>query len=123
MWLQTVLDSDGVSIWQMAAEPLKSDMPNDEKMGDHMGNGYVSELQGSVEHEDSESDSDSDSDSDSPKQPEYPRVAIGYDDGAVRIYAISDADEFIYVKSFRRVKGEIFFPSIICPVLGFSFCY
>ncbi|KAJ1396928.1 WD40/YVTN repeat-like-containing domain superfamily [Sesbania bispinosa] len=38
---------------------------------------------------------------------EYPRVAIGFDDGCLRIYDISDADEFIYVKSLPRVKGRV----------------
>ncbi|KAE8721544.1 hypothetical protein F3Y22_tig00015524pilonHSYRG00008 [Hibiscus syriacus] len=35
------------------------------------------------------------------------RVAIACDDGAVRIYTISDMDKLIYLKSFPRVSAEI----------------
>ncbi|XP_061366874.1 WD repeat-containing protein PCN-like isoform X2 [Gastrolobium bilobum] len=105
----TVLDSDGVSIWQMAVTPPKSFVINDVMNGDHLGNGYASKFNKSDEHgETSESAEDSDS-PDPLKQSvnEYPRVAIGLDDGCVRIYAISDTDEFIYVKSLPRVKGRV----------------
>jgi U3 small nucleolar RNA-associated protein 4 len=34
-----------------------------------------------------------------------PRVAVAFDDGCVRIYTISDANEFIYLKSMSRVQG------------------
>ena len=106
MLLQTVLDSDHVSIWQMAVTFPKSDAINAEQKGGRMGNGYVSKFNDSDEHESSDSDEDYDS-PDTGKQSvvESPRVAIGYDDGCVRIYAISDADEFIYVRSLPWVKG------------------
>lgn len=120
-----MLDSNGVSIWQMALAPPRSDVINAEANGDHMGNGYVGKFRDSDEHESSESD---DEDSDSPdlhKQSvrEDLRVAIGFDDGCVRIYTISDADEFVYVKSLPRVKGEAFFPQNIRLVFGFSVCF
>ncbi|KAJ1385618.1 WD40/YVTN repeat-like-containing domain superfamily [Sesbania bispinosa] len=104
----TVLDSDGVSIWQMVVAPPKTDITNAETNGGHMGNGYVSKFHGSDEHEDNESDENSDSaDPLKHSATEYPRVAIGFDDGCMRIYDISDADEFIYVKSLPRVKGRV----------------
>ncbi|KAL1315512.1 WD repeat-containing protein PCN isoform X1 [Arachis hypogaea] len=104
----TVLDSDGVSIWQMAVTFPKVDLVNNVPNGDVMGNGYASKIQESDEQESSDSDEDNDS-PDAGKQSvlESPRVAIGYDDGSVRIYAISDEDEFLYVKSLPRVKGRV----------------
>ncbi|MED6133282.1 hypothetical protein PIB30_027043 [Stylosanthes scabra] len=105
----TVLDSDGVSIWQMAVTfPTKVDLVNTVPNGDIMGNGYASKLKDLDEHESSDSDEDYDStDAGNQSVLESPRVAIGYDDGSVRIYAISDEDEFVYVKSLPRVKGRV----------------
>ncbi|KAE9588474.1 hypothetical protein Lal_00003033 [Lupinus albus] len=105
----TVLDTDGVSIWKMAVTLPKRDVINSETKNNHVGNGFVSKFHNSDEHgENSESDEDSDS-TDTNKQSvtEYPRVAIAYDDGCVRIYAISDTDDFMYVKSLPRVKGRV----------------
>ncbi|KAL4372386.1 hypothetical protein S245_021936 [Arachis hypogaea] len=104
----TVLDSDGVCIWQMAVTFPKVDLVNNVPNGDVMGNGYASKIQESDEQESSDSDEDNDS-PDAGKQSvlESPRVAIGYDDGSVRIYAVSDEDEFLYVKSLPRVKGRV----------------
>lgn len=108
--LQTVLESNGVSIWQMAVALSKSN--DGETNGVHIENGFSKRfLNGFDEHEDSENeDSESDEDSDSPdvlKQSslEGPRVAVGFDDGCVRIFTISDANEFIYLKSLTRVTG------------------
>lgn len=104
-----MLESDGVAIWQMAVTPPKSDEINAEANSDHVGNGYVSKFNGIEDHDNSESDEDSDSPGPlNHSDIENPRVAIGYDDGSARIYAISDTDEFIYVKSLPRVKGERF---------------
>ncbi|GAU27350.1 hypothetical protein TSUD_05760 [Trifolium subterraneum] len=103
-----VLESNGVSIWQMAVTLAKSDVG--ETNGVHIGNGYLKRLHGSDDHENSESDEDSDSDSpDVIKQSSLmdPRVAVAFDDGSVRIYTISDANEFIYLKSMSRVQGRV----------------
>lgn len=103
--LQMVLESNGVSIWQMAVALSKSD--DGETNGVHIENGFSTRfLNGFDDHEDSESDEDSDS-SEVLKQSilEGPRVAVGFDDGCVRIYTISDANEFIYLKSLTRVTG------------------
>ncbi|KAJ1396927.1 hypothetical protein SESBI_32186 [Sesbania bispinosa] len=99
-----------VSIWQMVVAPPKTDITYAETNGGHIGNGYVGKFHSSDDHEDSESDEDFDSaDPMKHSATEYPRVAIGFDDECLRIYDISDADEFIYVKSLPRVKSEIFF--------------
>jgi U3 small nucleolar RNA-associated protein 4 len=101
-----VLESNGVSIWQMAVTLPKSD--DGETNGVRIGNGYSKRFHGSDEHDNSESDEHSDSDSlDVIKQSSVmdPRVAVAFDDGCVRIYTISDANEFIYLKSMSRVQG------------------
>lgn len=99
---QTVLKSDGVSIWQMAVTFPKSDKINDERKDDRMGNGFHEP----EEHENSESDEDSDLPGPHERSvTEHPRVAIGFDNGCVRIYDVSDTDEFIHVKSLPPVKG------------------
>ncbi|CAL0322514.1 unnamed protein product [Lupinus luteus] len=107
----TVLESDGVSIWKMALTlPMpKSDEMNSETKGLIVGNGFASKVNHSNEHdENSESDEDSDSpDTVNQTVIEYPRVVMGYDDGCVRIYAISNTDEFMYVKSLPRVNGRV----------------
>lgn len=57
-------------------------------------------------HETSENEEDSESPN-SLKALEYPRVAMGCDDGSVRIYAVSDSDEFMHTKSLPRVSGRV----------------
>ncbi|WJX86237.1 hypothetical protein P8452_68576 [Trifolium repens] len=100
----TVLESDGVSIWKMAVTLPKSSVINAETKGGRLGNGHVD----SDESENSESDEDSESPATVMQSVlGFPRVAIGYDDGRVGIYAISDADEFMHVKSLLRVKGRV----------------
>ncbi|KAF7830532.1 WD repeat-containing protein PCN-like isoform X1 [Senna tora] len=106
---KAVLDSVGVSIWQMALAPSNRDFINTESEPDHIENGYLSYKD--TDRDESET-SESEEDSDSPKSLknsafEYPRVAIGCDDGCVRIYAISDSDEFVYRKSLPRVSGRV----------------
>ncbi|KAI9106526.1 hypothetical protein K1719_022054 [Acacia pycnantha] len=103
-----VLGSIGVSIWQMALAPSITDLVNTEAELDHMGNGYLTYDKDTDhdEHETSDSEEESDS-SNSLKTLEYPRVAIGCDDGCVRIYAISDTDEFMCTKSLPRVSGRV----------------
>jgi U3 small nucleolar RNA-associated protein 4 len=107
-----VLESTGVSIWKMAVTLAKSD--DVETNGHHIGNGYLKKFHGSDENENSESDEDSDS-PDVLKQSNsvVPRVAVAFDDGCVKIYTISDANEFIYLKSLNRVKGWTLFVLVI----------
>ncbi|KAK4277396.1 hypothetical protein QN277_015401 [Acacia crassicarpa] len=103
-----VLGSIGVSIWQMALAPSITDLVNTEAELHHMGNGYLSYNNDNDhdEHETSDSEEESDS-SNSLRTLEYPRVAIGCDDGSVRMYAISDTDEFMCTKSLPRVSGRV----------------
>ncbi|MCI56065.1 hypothetical protein A2U01_0077316, partial [Trifolium medium] len=55
-----VLESNGVSIWQMAVTLPKRDVGVTN--GVRIGNGYSKIFHGSDDHENSESDEDSDSD-------------------------------------------------------------
>lgn len=115
LYLQTVLNSIGVSIWQMAVAPSNNHALATNPMLEHIENGYLSDRLGMDDNETSEVEDDSDS-VELYEQPviEFPRVAIACNDGCVRIYSISDSDELIYNKSLPRVSGEISFAHHIC---------
>lgn len=111
--MQTVLDSIGVSIWQMAAEPFNSPEP---KASPHQyGNGHVDhEMNGHKDSDSSESDDDDDSvELHEESVNDATRVAIACDDGCVRVYSVSGEDELTYVRSLPRVSGESANPSFL----------
>lgn len=99
---KTVVEAIGGSIWQMAAEPLQR--ARDSRVE-------------SIQHDDDGDDGDDDdenginsttSGSDSEEELAVQRVAIGCDDGAIRIYVVRDSEEGMeYYRSFPRVKGKI----------------
>ena len=105
-----MLDSIGVSIWPMAAEPcnnLKLQLKQDS--GSHE-NGHVNDMTNGVD-DDRSSDSEEDDDDDSVNLHEQPvsdntRLAVACDDGCVRIYTVSSADRLTYSRSLPRVSGE-----------------
>lgn len=111
--LQSVLDSIGVSIWQIAAEPL-----DDSDVGvNGYGNGSVSN--GRDDSESSGSDDDDDDDVELhavSHRSDSQRIAVGCDDGCVRIYVSSESDGFTYKRSLPRVSGETFYSMICYPV-------
>lgn len=103
-----VLESVGASIWQMALGPTKNHRLDVEHDSQSNGNGVVidrcSDGNGS---ESSESDEDDDSavvHEDS--LAENSRIALACDDGCVRLYNFSDADELTYHRSLPRVSGR-----------------
>ncbi|KAK8619322.1 hypothetical protein V6N13_133286 [Hibiscus sabdariffa] len=106
-----VLESIGVSIWQMAMAPI-SELPttHEETMFHNLGNGdsnYKCECNDTDDDENCESEDASDSEEAHHKLVmEDRRVAIACDDGAVRIYIISDMDKLVYLKSLPRVSGR-----------------
>ncbi|KDP35722.1 hypothetical protein JCGZ_10494 [Jatropha curcas] len=106
---KTVLESIGVSIWQMAVAP-SSNMPIQKDLDTKkLRNGFLNDKQNEIDDsQSSESEDDSDSD-ELHEQPVVadPHVAIACDDGCVRIYTISDVDELIYNKTLPRVSGRI----------------
>ncbi|WCJ43302.1 Transducin family protein / WD-40 repeat family protein [Euphorbia peplus] len=105
---KNVLESVGVSIWQMAVAPSRSPLsPKDPKL-ERLGNGYLHDKQNGTEYEFSESGSDSESDELIEQSVvEDPRIAIACDDGCVRIYTIPDSDVLIYNKTLPRVSGRV----------------
>lgn len=115
MYCQIVLDSIGVSIWQMAAAPYNDACLTRHEL-QHVGNGFLNDKLNDVEDEDKET-SESEDDDDSVELHEVsvvfenPRVAMGCDDGCVRVYSITNSDELTYHKSLPRVSGEISTPS------------
>ncbi|ESW32921.1 hypothetical protein PHAVU_001G028900 [Phaseolus vulgaris] len=104
---ETVLKSE-VSIWQMAMKFPIDDKVNDENKAERVGKENGNGFHDFVERE--SSDSDDDSHSPGPLEHSYkelPRVAIGFNDGRLRIYEITDTDEFILVKSLPPVSGRV----------------
>ncbi|OMO73558.1 hypothetical protein CCACVL1_17232, partial [Corchorus capsularis] len=104
-----VLESIGVSIWQIAVAPINKLPALEEPRSQHFGNGYLNHKHDNNDSDDDES-SESDSDSEQVHQKlvqEDRRVALACDDGAVRLYTISDSDKLIYYKSLPRVSGRI----------------
>ncbi|KAF3621835.1 putative cirhin-like isoform 2 [Capsicum annuum] len=104
---KAVLDSIGVSIWQMAVEPcnvsqLHQNLPKKSE------NGHVNLTNGaSSDSESSEGEEDDDSvvihvDDVS----ETGRIAFACDDGCVRIYTVSDEKNLSYKRSLPRVSGR-----------------
>lgn len=102
-----MLESVGVSIWQMALEPSKSDkgVIGHEAQSNGNGNGVV------IDHN-SESSDDDDSDDlvelHEVSTAENRRLALACDDGCVRLYTISDDNGLTYHKFLPRVSGECF---------------
>ncbi|KAM7278274.1 hypothetical protein ACFE04_005408 [Oxalis oulophora] len=100
-----VLETVGVSIWQMAVAPTYNPHAIAEpshRFGNGLSNGELTDAS------DNESDSyESDSDEVHDQSPEDTRVALACDDGCVRLYKISDIDEVIHDKMLPRVSGRV----------------
>ncbi|XP_010556470.1 PREDICTED: U3 small nucleolar RNA-associated protein 4 [Tarenaya hassleriana] len=103
---QIVLESIGVSIWQMAVAPTKEPSIDAEgKNAWQIQNGYLSE--NTDDDEGSESGDDSDLRAIHKKsEDEYIRVAAACDDGCVRIYRISGLNKLTCYRSLPRVSGR-----------------
>lgn len=115
--MQIVVDSIGVSIWQMAAGPCNALQSEDRKEdSEFLENGDANNrISGSSSDDDEKAGSSESEDDDQVDLCEDPviddtSVAIACDDGCVRIYTISDSDELEYNRSLPRVSGEIAFP-------------
>ncbi|KDP36549.1 hypothetical protein JCGZ_08316 [Jatropha curcas] len=105
---KTVLESIGVSIWQMAVAPSSNTPCEKDIEAKHLGNGFSDKKNDTDDQQSSESGDDSDSDELHEQFAiEDPRVAIACDDGCVRIYTIPDSDELIYNKTLPRVNGRV----------------
>lgn len=105
---KVVLDSVGVSIWQMALEPLQDSLVSEYH---HAVNGFENHKLSSSDDDDDES-SESDDEIDSLQLHlqavlETPRVALGCDDGSIRLYYVSDSDGITLDKSLPKAKGRV----------------
>ncbi|KAI5056426.1 hypothetical protein GOP47_0028244 [Adiantum capillus-veneris] len=102
--LQTkeVLKSYGGSVWQMALEPSPTFTGPEGVSGSH------SPEQSSSLSTDSNSDSDDGENvSGSNDEQGELKVAVGCDDGCVRLFTANDGESFVFKKSFPRVQGRI----------------
>lgn len=106
-----VLDSVGVSIWQIAAEPCNNFQLNLNPESKSCDESYTpSECSEIDELVQSDSDDDGEStyavelleDDDT----ENTRLALACDDGCVRIYCILDAEKLTYRRALPRVNGR-----------------
>ncbi|KAJ6685794.1 WD REPEAT-CONTAINING PROTEIN PCN [Salix purpurea] len=107
---KNVLESTGVSIWQMAVAPSTNTEIHSEDKSQHLGNGYLNDRYKGGEASEDSSESEDDSVSDEQHEHivvEDPLLAIACDDGCVRIYTIPDSDDLIYNKTLPRVSGRV----------------
>ncbi|KAF8404860.1 hypothetical protein HHK36_009750 [Tetracentron sinense] len=104
-----LLDSIGVSIWQMAVEPFYDSLLPTQHASLQVVNGYANDkVSAHDDPETSESDDDVDSNEFLKQQIiEYQRLAIGCDDGCVRVYNVSDSEGLTYYRSLPRVSGRV----------------
>uniref|UniRef100_A0A803M2L7 Uncharacterized protein n=1 Tax=Chenopodium quinoa TaxID=63459 RepID=A0A803M2L7_CHEQI len=100
---KTVLESVGVSIWQMAVEPLKNSWGDIEHEAHSNGNGVV--IDNNIDDSES-SDDDESYGRVELHEVENRRLALACDDGCVRLYTIPDTNELTYHKSMPRVSGR-----------------
>lgn len=104
-----VVDSIGVSIWQMAAAPQSISQIHPMQVSGYIENGHaIDKFIGGADAETSESETDDESlELRQELINEDTHVAIACDDGCVRIYSISDSDQLAYSKSLPRVSGRV----------------
>uniref|UniRef100_A0A7N0TIR6 Uncharacterized protein n=1 Tax=Kalanchoe fedtschenkoi TaxID=63787 RepID=A0A7N0TIR6_KALFE len=95
---KAIVDSVGVSIWQMAVAPQT-------KASNGYINGHANGIKGY-----SSTDSDDEDDQKLVHQEESfdenPVVALACDDGCVRLYNVTESDKLVYKKSLPRVSGR-----------------
>ncbi|OEL25882.1 U3 small nucleolar RNA-associated protein 4 [Dichanthelium oligosanthes] len=110
---QTVLDSVGVPLWQMAMEPS-----DDSKNTEINGSGII--INDHVNHNDSsdsdlsnvdDGDNSEDEDSSATTRSSYhvndlQRLALACDDGSVRLYNVPESGALTYYRSLPRVSGR-----------------
>lgn len=104
--VQVVLDSIGISIWQMAVSPT-----------------YLLSIDNRIEKEESESEDDSDSEEEFHHDHSDRLLAAACDDGSVRLYRISDFNKLTYYRSLPRVSGMNFSTLIIIIISILSFYF
>lgn len=110
--LQEVLDSIGISIWQIAAEPHNNLQPSTKQETKSYENGHDnSSITSGVDEEDNSESEDEDADKvaiqiNEDNDAGSTRLAIACDDGCVRIYMATGAEKLVYNRTLPRVSGE-----------------
>ncbi|KAI4375064.1 hypothetical protein MLD38_012976 [Melastoma candidum] len=107
---KTVLESIGVSIWQMAVAPQNDRHTTKEHRWPLLENGNSNGRLGDVIDDDDDDDSAETDDDHHLHEPPYKEdacVAVACDDGSVRLYMVTDSDDFVYHRSLPRVGGRI----------------
>ncbi|ESQ38800.1 hypothetical protein EUTSA_v10028433mg [Eutrema salsugineum] len=103
---KTVLESIGISIWQMAVAPTNVPSVDAEGKADNrIENGYSSEKSNDEEESGSEDESDSYEFHEQSEDTDR-LLAIACDDGCVKLYRISDLNKLTYYRSLPRVSGR-----------------
>ncbi|CAM8911121.1 unnamed protein product [Rhodiola kirilowii] len=98
---KAVLESVGVSIWQMAVSPITQS-----------SNGYINghvngDANGTRDHNSTDSEDEDDTYGHREESlDEDPVVALASDDGCVRMYNVTESDRLVYRKSLPRVSGR-----------------
>ncbi|KAJ4916699.1 transducin family protein / WD-40 repeat family protein [Raphanus sativus] len=95
---KVVLDSIGVSIWQMAVAPPSTESGG--KRPEVIQNRYLSEKS------DDEEESETEDELGAKSEVSDRHLAAACDDGCVRIYSISESDKLSYYRSLPRVSGR-----------------
>lgn len=103
--LQIVLESIGISIWQMAVAPTIVPSIDAKGKAQRIENGCTSEKSDVEEESGSECGSDSDEFHEQSEATDR-LLAVACDDGCVRLYCISDFNKLTYYRSLPRVSGE-----------------
>ncbi|WOK98379.1 U3 small nucleolar RNA-associated protein [Canna indica] len=105
-----VLDSTGVSIWQMSIEPLDDSLHSGKTNSPLVTNGHKKH-DAEVEPQSSLDDNDDNDEyvelHSTTAQTNGQRLAVACDDGCIRMYNVSDNDGLTYNRSFPRVSGRI----------------
>ncbi|CAH8381705.1 unnamed protein product [Eruca vesicaria subsp. sativa] len=95
---KVVLESIGVSIWQMSVAPLSIKAGG--KGSELIQDGYLSEKS------DDEEESETEDELCEKSEVSDRHLAAACDDGCVRIYSVSESDRLTYYRSLPRVSGR-----------------
>ncbi|XP_073019632.1 WD repeat-containing protein PCN-like isoform X1 [Primulina eburnea] len=106
-----VLDSIGISIWQIAAEPCYDLLFNAKQEINSHENGHTSSINSCLDEEESSESEDDNDDKDAIEHHEdsdakCTHLAAACDDGCVRVYGVSDAEKLTYNRTLPRVGGR-----------------
>jgi len=118
-----VLESIGISIWQMALAPISGFSSDVEGIK----NGYLSEKSNDEEEIGSEEDGSDSDEFHEKSEEEIDRIlAAACDDGCVRLYRISNLEKLTYYRSLPRVSGESSFTTsvmVFISIVNLCFVY